>query len=92
MSITYLKDDATCPQAKGNRVICHICNDIGGWGKGFVLVLSRRWPEPEAGYRSWHTSGKAGGFMLGAEWSRVEPLIQEHLCSWDVPVTVYDFD
>jgi hypothetical protein len=25
--ITYLKSDATSPQAKGNKIICHICND-----------------------------------------------------------------
>lgn len=39
---TYLKGDATCPQAKGVKIICHVCNDIGGWGKGFVLALSKR--------------------------------------------------
>jgi O-acetyl-ADP-ribose deacetylase (regulator of RNase III) len=63
--ITHLKGDATSPQAKGNRVICHICNDIGGWGKGFVLAISRRWPKPEADYRAWHAAGKDGGFGLG---------------------------
>jgi len=35
-------------------VIAHVCNDIGGWGKGFVLAISRRWPEPEEAYRKWH--------------------------------------
>ncbi len=47
--ITYLRGDATCPQAKGPKIICHICNDIGGWGKGFVLALSKRWKQPESG-------------------------------------------
>ncbi|MEV6001124.1 Appr-1-p processing protein, partial [Streptomyces griseomycini] len=28
---------------KGVKVIAHVCNDIGGWGKGFVLAVSRRW-------------------------------------------------
>jgi O-acetyl-ADP-ribose deacetylase (regulator of RNase III) len=64
--IEYLKGDATCPQAKGAKIIVHCCNDIGGWGKGFVLAISKRWPEPEAAYREWHASGKAGGFHLGA--------------------------
>ena len=36
-TIHYIKGDATQPQAKGNKVIAHICNDLGGWGKGFVL-------------------------------------------------------
>ena len=46
--IKYLKGDATCPQAKGMKIICHVCNDAGGWGKGFVLALSKRWDEPLA--------------------------------------------
>lgn len=74
--ITYLKGDATCPQGKGTKVICHVCNDRGGWGKGFVLALSRRWPEPETQYRAWYTSGQNGGFGLGAvQCVQVEPYI-----------------
>lgn len=74
--ITYLKGDATCPQAKGVKIICHVCNDLGGWGKGFVLALSKRWPEPEAAYRTWHAAGRAGGFALGAvQFVQVEPYI-----------------
>lgn len=46
--ITYLKGDATTPQARGNKIIAHVCNDLGGWGKGFVLAISKRWPEPAA--------------------------------------------
>lgn len=74
--ITYLKGDATCPQAKGTKIICHVCNDIGGWGKGFVVALSKRWEEPEAEYRKWYASGKDGGFALGAvQFIQVEPWI-----------------
>lgn len=51
--IHYLKGDATSPQAPGNAIIVHVCNDIGAWGAGFVLALSKRWPEPEASYREW---------------------------------------
>ena len=51
--ITYLKGDATEPQTGGNRFIVHICNDKGGWGKGFVLALSNKWKQPEIEYRSW---------------------------------------
>lgn len=64
--ITYLKGDATCPQAKGVKLICHICNDLGGWGKGFVVAVSRRWPEPEASYRAWHADRANNDFALGA--------------------------
>ncbi|WP_031064482.1 macro domain-containing protein [Streptomyces sp. NRRL F-5527] len=64
--ITYLRGDATVPSVKGVKIVAHVCNDIGGWGKGFVLALSRRWPEPEAAYRAWHRDRAAGGFGLGA--------------------------
>ncbi len=74
--IVYIKGDATCPQAKGVKIICHICNDIGGWGKGFVLAISKRWNEPQAMYRAWCASGKEGGFALGAvQFVQVEPYI-----------------
>lgn len=53
-SLTMLKGDATTPEGKGNKIIVHICNDIGGWGRGFVLAISKRWPEPEKAYRKWH--------------------------------------
>ena len=32
-TINYIKGDATQPQAKGNKIIAHVCNDLGGWGK-----------------------------------------------------------
>src|SRR4051794_17329870 len=65
-TITYVAGDATTPQAKGVKVIAHVCNDMGGWGKGFVLALSRRWPEPEADYRRWHRERAGNDFGLGA--------------------------
>ncbi|MEU6665135.1 macro domain-containing protein [Streptomyces sp. NPDC046727] len=64
--ITYVRGDATVPSVKGAKVIAHVCNDIGGWGKGFVLALSRRWPEPEAAYRAWHRDRAKNDFGLGA--------------------------
>ncbi|MFG2903864.1 macro domain-containing protein [Kitasatospora sp. NPDC048286] len=64
--ITYVRGDATTPQGKGVKVIAHVCNDLGGWGRGFVLALSRRWPEPEAAYRRWHRERAKNDFGLGA--------------------------
>jgi O-acetyl-ADP-ribose deacetylase (regulator of RNase III) len=49
--IRYVCGDATRPNGTGPKVLCHICNDRGGWGKGFVLAVSKRWPEPEQVYR-----------------------------------------
>lgn len=64
--ITYKRGDASAPQGPGVKVIVHVCNDLGGWGKGFVLALSRRWPEPEAAYRAWHRGRAGNDFGLGA--------------------------
>ena len=62
-TINYIKGDATQPASKGNKIITHICNDIGGWGKGFVLAISKKWKEPEAKYREWYKSQE--NFALG---------------------------
>lgn len=48
-----MKGDATDPQGEGEKIIAHVCNDVGGWGRGFVLAVSRRWPQPETMYRRW---------------------------------------
>lgn len=53
MTITYIKGDATQPVGKGNRIIVHCCNDLGAWGSGFVVALSKKWPLPESAYRLW---------------------------------------
>ena len=54
----YVVGDATGPigegEGKPDKIIAHICNDQGGWGRGFVLALDRRWPEPRQAYREWH--------------------------------------
>jgi O-acetyl-ADP-ribose deacetylase (regulator of RNase III) len=75
-TINYVKGDATQPQAKGNKIIAHVCNDLGGWGKGFVLAVSKRWPGPEAAYRVWHKDRSKNDFGLGAfQLVRVERYI-----------------
>jgi hypothetical protein len=48
--ITHLTGDATRPAATP-ALIMHVCNDVGAWGRGFVLALSARWPEPEMAFR-----------------------------------------
>jgi O-acetyl-ADP-ribose deacetylase (regulator of RNase III) len=63
-AITYRTGDATAPHGTDPKIIAHVCNDIGAWGRGFVTALSRRWPEPKAAYLDWHRSGD--GFALGA--------------------------
>jgi O-acetyl-ADP-ribose deacetylase (regulator of RNase III) len=50
--IKYVIGDATNPIGEGNKIICHISNDIGGWGAGFVLAISKKWRYPEQAYRA----------------------------------------
>ncbi len=80
--IRYIRGDATCPQAKGHKIIAHVCNDRGGWGKGFVLALSKRWESPEAEYRRW---SRDDNFKLGAvqfvpveKWITVANMVAQH--------------
>jgi O-acetyl-ADP-ribose deacetylase (regulator of RNase III) len=85
MGIEYVRGDAAAPLGKGPRVVAHVCNDRGGWGKGFVLALSRRWPEPEAAYRRWYRERAGNGFALGAvqlvqveRWLWVANMVGQH--------------
>lgn len=51
--LKFIKGDATNPTDNGTKIIVHICNDVGGWGKGFVMAISKRWKQPETEYRNW---------------------------------------
>ena len=76
MRINSLKGDATAPSVKGNKIIAHICNDLGGWGKGFVMEISKRWSEPETQYRDWHKNRNKNDFALGSvQFVQVEKYI-----------------
>lgn len=65
-TIDYVVGDATAPQGAGNKIIVHVCNDVGGWGLGFVLALSRRWGQPERAYAEWFDNRSDNDFALGA--------------------------
>ena len=61
----YGTGDATLPTGGGRYVIIHLCNDIGAWGKGFVVPLAKRYPEAEAEYRAWYRRKTDPPFALG---------------------------
>ena len=61
--INYRLGDATHPVGRDNKILVHICNDVGGWGRGFVLALSNKWEQPEREYLNWYQSQK--DFELG---------------------------
>lgn len=52
--ITYKTGDALdFSDIKQNAIIAHVCNDIGGWGRGFVVSVSQKCPVVEHAYRAW---------------------------------------
>lgn len=67
--ITYVVGDATDPIGDGPRIIAHIVNDRGWWGRGFVMAVSARWPEARRSYQRFHQGanypGEASSFRLG---------------------------
>lgn len=84
--IHYLTGDATTPLGRGNKIIAHVCNDVGAWGAGFVLALSKRWWKPEREYRTLarKQSLKLGSIQLiqveKAIW--VANMIAQHDIRW----------
>lgn len=72
-AINYVTGDATRPEGRP-AIIVHVCNDVGAWGRGFVLAVSRRWAEPERRYRDWARDREAQTFALGeVQFVEVEP-------------------
>src|SRR5438270_13036483 len=65
MGIRYVVGDATDPLRDKPGIIVHVCNDIGAWGKGFVMAVSRRWKEPELRFRAWSHVDEALPYELG---------------------------
>lgn len=48
-------NDVSC-----RHVIVHVVNDVGAWGRGFVLNLSKHFVEPEKHYRKNWSSRRLG--------------------------------
>ena len=54
MPIQFIQGDATNPVDGKTKIIVHICNDVGAWGKGFVIAISKKWEQPETEYQNWY--------------------------------------
>jgi O-acetyl-ADP-ribose deacetylase (regulator of RNase III) len=66
-AVRYVEGDATAPEGPGTKIIAHCCNNVGVWGAGFVMALSRRWDRPEGEYRAWaERQGSRFQALLGA--------------------------
>lgn len=65
--INYVKGDATAPVGDGQKIIVHVCNNIGAWGAGFVLAVSKKWKQPEEYYRSLKTYNLGESYLIRVE-------------------------
>lgn len=75
--IRYLQGDATRPvgPVSESKIIVHVCNDEGKWGKGFVLAVSKRWKVPELAYRDAFSTTSV--LALGdVQFVQVEPRLE----------------
>lgn len=160
-NIIYEVGDVTESDIEGLKILVHISNSHGGWGSGFVISLSNRWPQPESVYRALTKEGlvlgdiqivqvahdiivvnmvaqilgysqgpdgkmvppirydalrtclekvcclvqglqaasdetvsiigpRFGAGLGGGKWSIIENLIEEEICTYDIPVYIYD--
>jgi hypothetical protein len=52
--IKYLTGDLFAQIPKDKKIVIpHVCNDIGGWGSGFVVPLAKHFPEARRRYLQW---------------------------------------
>lgn len=80
-NLKYVIGDATNPNPESDlRLIIHCCNDIGGWGRGFVLALSRRNRDPEKFYRLWFDTGIMNRVEFKLGNIQVTPYTDENVC------------
>lgn len=70
--INYITGNALVPVSGGNTIIAHICNNVGAWGAGFVVAISKKWPEPERFYRYWATGDPRNNTPLPFELGQVQ--------------------
>lgn len=63
--LTVVQGDATRPGGPGPKIIVHVCNDVGAWGRGFVLALGSQYPAARQQYRAWAQGRDPLPFALG---------------------------
>ena len=62
MTLKFVVGDATNPESDTDlKIIAHGCNNVGAWGAGFVLALSRKWDAPEESYKELDFDTLEGG-------------------------------
>lgn len=65
MKINYIQGDLfqNIKNTTGQNIfICHVNNNLGAWGSGFVVPLGKYFPESKAKYINWHRTGVTQAF------------------------------
>lgn len=73
--IKYVVGDATEPIGNDNKVIVHVCNNIGAWGAGFVVALSKKWLKAERSYKKFIKDNRGPDILGEVDIVNVEPKI-----------------
>ena len=95
IKLHYLIGDATNP-IKKPAMISHVCNNVNGWGRGFVLALRAKYPEAEKAYHNWFATDKPKlgdvQFVQVASDICVANMISQHDVRWQgkIPPIRYD--
>lgn len=64
--ITYLKGDVRNSTVQGNKILAHVCNNCGAYGKGVALAIKEKWPIACNEYKKWANSKSSNRpFQLG---------------------------
>ncbi|MDB5297015.1 MAG: hypothetical protein JWO31_2998 [Phycisphaerales bacterium] len=72
--VRYIVGDATAPAGDGPRVIAHVCNDVGAWGRGFVVPLGRRYPVARERFRDWYAGRDVAAPPFGLGGAQLVPV------------------
>ena len=63
MGVIYRNGDATLPDPGRKTIIAHVVNNVGAWGKGFVVALGKRYPWARTMYKKEWRLFKLGEVM-----------------------------
>jgi O-acetyl-ADP-ribose deacetylase (regulator of RNase III) len=64
--INYVIGDATRPQGDGQKIVAHVCNNIGKWGAGFSGAVTKRSALPESAFRQLYVDYREGKYNISS--------------------------
>jgi len=66
--INYLSGDVL-QEFEKPRILIHVVNSLGGFGKGFAFNLAKKYPLVKKSYKDWFHTSTLGGSLDGIEFS-----------------------